>query len=588
MKISYGGVFLETNGYVSLPQDGTISSEEATRLLKYFAVEPAIFAQGGDVHQAILSAASRKYIHPVTGKVYSFSVRTLYRYLKAYRKFKLNGLISSSYRNKGRPKSISESLKDRILLLKQELPIRSARKIIVLLELSGEVEKGVLKERTISRLLKDSGYTCKALTKSPHLYSKVITKSIYELYQSDITESWILDGAGNAVKVYLFVIIDTYSRFVVHAQFYMDSVLPRLEDCLKKAVTKYGLCMALFVDNGKIYISNHFRLSCASLGVKLIHSTVYYPQGKGVIERFNRSFKEDFMSELKLNPVKDVRILNERFFAWLETSYHREPHPSQEDKSHKEVWDNCVRDGIKPRFVSPLELTEAFYHEVSRTVSVYGVISFETNTYEVDASLIGEKVKARYDPFDLSVLYIYHKGRFVCRARLIDLSREKHSQYDTIQKDHKSDPVSGINYTELLGEQFKKMVKEQADALMQGNRQNAGGRPGDGKPTAATETVQGNERSHDPGDIRPGSEAKAPDFAITLQEFILVVSEFMGVTTLSYQQKDLLQKNYQDFRVFNPELLKGTLDNLKSQYPDSSRNLLFYLNEIRSQLNKKS
>jgi hypothetical protein len=124
------------------------------------------------------------------------------------------------------------------------------------------------------------------------------------------------------------------------------------------------------------------------------------------------------------------------------------------------------------------------------------------------------------------------------------------------------------------------MVKGQADALVQGNRRNASSGTGNSKSIHPAGTIQ----DDGPGDIRPGIDAKAPDFAISMQEFISVVSEFMRVTTLPYQQKDLLQKNYQDFKVFNPELLKNTLDNLKKQYPDSSRNLLFYLNAIKSQL----
>src|SRR5690554_5368242 len=157
---------------VSIPQDNTISPEEATRLLKYFAISPALDAEKGGVNEAIRKAASKKYVHPVTGKVYTFSQRTLYRYLKAYRSFRLTGLIPKTYRNKGRPRVIPEDLVDRIFNLKEELPIRSTHKIIQLLELSGEAERGFLKERTVSRLLKENGYTRKDLSKSHKLYRK--------------------------------------------------------------------------------------------------------------------------------------------------------------------------------------------------------------------------------------------------------------------------------------------------------------------------------------------------------------------------------------------------------------------------------
>jgi putative transposase len=552
-----------------LLNDDTISEEEATALLKYYAILDVIH---GDSRSKLIKEASMKqFLHPISKKIYKFSERTLYRYLKLYKKYGLSGLYHKKNSNKGKTKSISKEIADEILLLKKELPIRSARKVILLLELSNKVQKGILKERTVSRLLKDNGYTKKAITASKKLYKKVIVTNIYELYMSDITEIWILNENNKPVKAYLFVVIDTFSRFVVHAQFYLDSTLIRLEDCVKKAITKYGLCKILFVDNGSVYIANNFQLACANLGIKLVFSTIYYPQGKGLVERFNRTFKDDFYSELKLNPICNIQALNERFFAWLDF-YHKKIHSSLDGKSPKEVWDTAVLNGIKPKLVAPIFLKECFYHSSRKKVSSYGVVKFETNEYEVSSSLVGEWVIVKYEPFNLKELFVYHNDSFVCTAKLIDLSREVHSDYKSICKDHKSDPVSGIDYTELLEIQFKNLIKEQSLKLSNGNN----------------DIICSNNSKHNScsseENIRPGYLTKDAQSAISLNDFVDTIAKFMNVKYLSYQQKDLLQKKYPYFKLFNTDLLENTLNTIKSKYPDSTKNIIFYLDEIQKYL----
>ena len=554
-----------------LLNDSSITKDEATALVKYYAILDAL--HGDSTHELIKESSKKRYRHPITNKIYSFSIRTLYRYLKLYKKYGLSGLFNKKNSNKGKPRTISKEIAEEILLLKKELPVRSARKIILLLELSNKVQKDILKERTVSRFLHENGYTKKVITASKKLYKKVIVNNIYELYMSDITEIWTLTKEGKSVKAYLFVIIDTYSRFVVHAQLYSDSTLLRLEDCTKKAITKYGICKILYIDNGSVYIANNFKLACANLGIKLVYATKYYPQGKGVIERFNRTFKDDFYSELSLHNTHDIRNLNEKFFAWLDF-YNKKPHSALDGKSPKEVWDGAILNGTKPKLVSPIFLKECFYHSCKRKVSPYGVISFETNSYEVSSSLVGESVIARYEPFNLKELFIYHNDSFVCIAKPIDLKKDIHSDYASIDKDHNSDPVSGIDYTELLEIQFKNLIKEQSLKLTNGNND------------ISCDNNSKFDNCYDKENIRSGCLTKDKESAISLNTFIDIIARFLNIEYLSYQQKYLLQKKYESFKLFNVELLESTLNNIKSNYPDSSRNIIFYLNEIQKYLNQ--
>jgi len=41
-----------------------------------------------------------------------------------------------------------------------------------------------------------------------------------------------------------------------------------LESCVRKAIVKRGVPEAIFVDNGKVFVSLVFRVACATLGVR--------------------------------------------------------------------------------------------------------------------------------------------------------------------------------------------------------------------------------------------------------------------------------------------------------------------------------
>ena len=95
------------------------------------------------------------------------------------------------------------------------------------------------------------------------------------------------------------MIIDDATRFVVHAEFYDNQRLPILEDGLRKAILRCGLPSAIYVDNGKIFVSGWHRLACAKLGIRHMRTQPYSPEAKGKVERFNRTV-EEFFEEVKL------------------------------------------------------------------------------------------------------------------------------------------------------------------------------------------------------------------------------------------------------------------------------------------------
>lgn len=85
------------------------------------------------------------------------SGRTLRRYLAAYRENRYEGLKPRTRSDTGKLKAISREVLDRAAELKQELPERSIRRIIRILEGEGIVKKREISRSTLSRHLQKDG-----------------------------------------------------------------------------------------------------------------------------------------------------------------------------------------------------------------------------------------------------------------------------------------------------------------------------------------------------------------------------------------------------------------------------------------------
>jgi hypothetical protein len=405
---------------------------------------------------------------------------------------------------------------------------------------------------------------------------------------------YITDKNGDKRKVYLFGFIDNFSKFVPHAQFYYESSLPRMEDCLKKAITKYGVPKRIYIDNGKVYVSDDFKLSCARLGIRLSYATPYHPAGKGCIERFWQFVQLDFLTELRLHPVDDIRMLNELFFAWLEHGYHDKYH-SGIDMTPRKMWQSRIDAGLKPTFVSPLTLAEAFYHTDARVVNKYGMISFEGNEYDVDAALVGKKVEIRYDPFDISQLYIYLDDRYICTTKDHDPKRRVVLQYEGMSSDTGSDPAISIDYLNLLRDKFYASIRKEAQGLIEdasvSKSEDKGGNSGihemdQGEEDKPQEPFVSDNKGFDgicydnAHDSAHDNDCNADN--MTLDMFMDTIGRILGIICFTYADKEKIYGFYDTFKRFDVHLVANTLERLKGQYDDFSKNIIFYLNMLKS------
>mgnify|MGYP000427517374 CR=1 FL=1 len=358
------------------------------------------------------------------------SERTLRRLMEKFRNGKLEALKPKERSDSGETRTISADILEEAAKLKEELPYRSVRRLVEILEREGKIKPGEVAISTLSRQLKNIGMSTSdfRMKKDKGMGSRRFQKPHKGmLYQTDIKYGPSLPDPEDPKKkrrTYLLVFMDDATRVAVHGEFYFHQRLPILEDCFRKALLSYGVCDMVYLDNGKIFVSKWFRAACAHLGVHHLAAASYCPQSKGKLERFNRTV-EEFLEELSLEPASTLAELNQKFQLWLQECYHKRPHrglPVKEGTnihmSPMEAWEADTR---QMRYITPEECRSAFLWAEERMVDKTGCLSLHGTMLEAGAAFIGKKVEVRYDPFDLSAAEVWQDGAMKAIAKLREI-----------------------------------------------------------------------------------------------------------------------------------------------------------------------
>jgi len=211
-----------------------------------------------------------------------------------------------------------------------------------------------------------------------------------DIWQSDSMHGPAVEVQGKNRKSYLFAFLDDHSRLVPHGEFYLSESIGSYLDCLKQAVLKRGLPRKLYVDNGAAFRSQHLEHTTASLGIALVHSRPYKPQGRGKVERFFRTVREQFLSGFRGGSLDELNLV---FELWLQESYHPRKHTStaQSPFERFSAQMQCMR-------AAPQNLLDHFRKAARRRVAKDRTISLNGKLYEAPVALIGKQVVVLYHP----------------------------------------------------------------------------------------------------------------------------------------------------------------------------------------------
>jgi transposase InsO family protein len=367
----------------------------------------------------------RSQLRDEIAEKYGISKRSIYRYEAKYRDNEFEGLKPQN-REKRRHQALPENYDEIVgeaIQLKREVPRRSVRQIIKILESEGYAPPGVIKESTLQRYLYRAGFGVKQMkryTEKRETSSRRFCRPHRnELWQGDIKYGPdIRLSDGTLIKTYLSSLIDDHSRYIVQSEFYDNQRQEVVEDTFHKAILKYGKCDVCYLDNGTQYTTNQLHTALAKLGIRVVHAKVRACESKGKIEKFHQKV-DQFISEVRVAHVHSLEELNRKWKIFLEQDYQKESHEGIREY-YKSYGVDVPAEGISPLkewnrdtrglvFLDTGLVSEAFLHHETRHLDNAGCFSFGDVRYEASTALANAEVEIAYDPMNTETIQVLYR-----------------------------------------------------------------------------------------------------------------------------------------------------------------------------------
>lgn len=438
--------------------DGELDIRTRTALFRHSLVGALVDLEPGERHAEIKRLSKRIHEFP-SGRKAPVGASTLRRWLKVFREGGFEALMPSLRRDYGTSRAIPEEWIQKAIALRKEVPSRTARSLV---EILARVQGcPAINPHTLDSILLRRGWNRRQAGKKPKKRRLRWTAAhVGDLWQGDATPGlWLPDPRDPARKrqTTLFLWIDDVSRLVPHAEFFFDGKAPRMERTLRLGICRRGVPRRAYTDNANIFRGEPFKAALAELGIRLLHSEAYSPEGRGKIERLFGVIQDGFYpearAEIQAGRIGTLGLLNESLWAWLECVYHRRTH-SEIRATPLDAF-RAGLDHVRP--ADALVVARAFLWRYVRTVSRNGFVSLLGNSYSVDPAWSGQKIELRLDPFDLSRVDVYRDRRPVARAQVRECKKARLLDMEPTVPPPVVEP-SGVNFLETLRHEHREQI----------------------------------------------------------------------------------------------------------------------------------
>lgn len=409
----------------------------------------------GELKQLIRELAERDYAIPGSDRG-RIGEKTIEAWYYAWRRGGIEALTPMPRSDRGRSK-LPAAVQAALLDARRENPRRSIDQLILLTEHSGLAARGMLPRSSVHRLLQRHGLSRPSGAATlPEEHRSYAAQYAGDIWYGDVMHGPCVPVKGRLRKVYLVSLMDDASRLLVHSAFCPGETALDIEGVLKQAVLKRGLPVKLVVDNGPAYRARTLQGICARLGIHLIYCRPYAPEGKGKLERWHRTLRNQFLSELDSTRIGDLADLNSRLWAWIETIYHRRTHSSLQGQTPLQRYQQDL-PRLRTLGSRAARLDELFYHRIERKVRKDGTVAYQGQRFEVPYELTGQSVQLVVDPHAEQVISVENgKGETLGEATPLDVlaNVQRHRRKPDTPVEGRQAPSQGPNLVEMAYRQY--------------------------------------------------------------------------------------------------------------------------------------
>lgn len=379
----------------------------------------------GGLSEELRSLANERVRPPGSARTRTFSVPTLERWLYAYRRRGLAGLVPRARSDRGRGRRIDPALRKLLCDIRREHPAASVPLILRTLRADGRLDDEI-SASTVRRLYREQGLDkiSQRDGKGPKTRLKWQAERPDALWHGDVCHGPTLTIAGRKTPVRIHALLDDASRYIVAFAVEKDEKEETMLRLLVRALRLHGAPDALYLDNGATYRGDALRLCCARLEVSLLHARPYDAQARGKMERFWRTLRESVLDHL--GAVASLEDIATRIQAFLDKHYHAAPHAGLMGRAPALVYVPWQREIDT---LSEARLRTALTVRQSRRVHRDTTLSVRGHLYELDHGyLAGRTVTVAYCLLDEPLAPVVELEGQRIPLRLVDPVHNAHAK----------------------------------------------------------------------------------------------------------------------------------------------------------------
>lgn len=416
---------------------------EKIALFRYGIIGPLASAElaHGELKRRIRELSTCTYIIPNSRRK---TVRpgTIAQWLHWYRKNGIEGLKPKRRSDSGALRGVPDDVGKAIIEQRSATPRMPLRLVLRKVHMEKNMPALQVPLSTAYRYLRTH------LPKRPVPTTGREQKRFSHRYPNDCWQGDTMHGMyirdeldGRSKKTYLIAFIDDATRLITAARFFFSETVQHVKEVLREAVLTYGVPAKLYLDNGRNFCAEDIEIACAAMRCALIHTTAYYPEGKGKIERFFRTVRDSFVTGLCV--VHSLNELNEAFDAWLRHEYNRRPHGGIDGAVPLDTFLKNAENRLR-RLPAAIDPAELFCRKESRQVAKDGTFRINNALYETEEHLIGRKINVLFDKDDpIRKVKVFDGQLYVHTVKPIDyIANSKARRREITNNDHQKGRLS--------------------------------------------------------------------------------------------------------------------------------------------------
>jgi putative transposase len=176
--------------------------------------------------------------------------------------------------------------------------------------------------RTVQRIMEAGGYVGPRRRTARKEGLRFEATRPLELAQIDILEFYI-----NKLKVYLLLLQDDFSRFILGWRLTAETSIDWVIAVVQTAIGRYGKMEEILSDRGFVFYSwngcNRFEKYLETEGVHQAHARPHHPQTLGKVEATNKQLQKEL---LRLQHFDSVAEAEEAIGKWVDGYNYRRTH----------------------------------------------------------------------------------------------------------------------------------------------------------------------------------------------------------------------------------------------------------------------